>query len=87
MIPFAPGKTGSALMDRIIDASRSAFALAQSASDVARAVATIFRTTQEGTQTLTLGTTAPSSILTTTPTRWITIIEADGQPTVIPGWR
>lgn len=87
MISYAPGKTGSALLDRIIDVATSSFALAQSASDVARAIGAIFRPTTPGTVTLTLGTTAPDSILTTTPTRWITIIEADGLPTVVPGWR
>ncbi len=87
MIGFAPGNTGSAIIDKIIYATRSAFALAQTGAEVAQAIAGIFRPTAVGTKTLTLGTDAPSTILTTTPTRWITIIEADGLPTIIAGWR
>ena len=88
MIAFPPiqGEGASRVM-RIQDAIVAAFKLAQSAKDVAVAVAAIFRQSPPGTKTLTLGTTAPDSIGTLTPTRWLTIIENDGKPTIIAGWR
>ena len=87
MIPFNPPKTKDALVARIADAVGKSLQLAQSAQDLALAIRAIFTTTAPGAQTLTLGTTAPASIQTTTPTRWVTITEADGLPTILAGWR
>ena len=75
------------LASRVQDVIRKAFALAQSAQDVAIAVGAIFTSALPGTKTLTLGTTAPDIIHTTTPTRWVVIVEADGKQTILAGWR
>lgn len=87
MIGFNPPRTTNDIVSRLSDAVGKSLALAQSAQDLAVAIAAIFRSSQPGGQTLTLGTTAPDGILTTTPTRWVVIIESDGLPTTIAGWR
>jgi hypothetical protein len=87
VIPFNPPHTSDELVKRISDAVGTALRLAQSAQDVATAIGAIFFGARAGTKTLTLGTTAPDSIQTTTPTRWLTVVESDGQPTIIAGWR
>jgi hypothetical protein len=87
MIPFAFTHSKDAVLNRIQDRIHATFILAVAAKDIISLGVEIFKETLAGSKTLTLGTTAPDSILTTTPTRWITVIEPDGQPTIIPGWR
>ena len=87
MIPFAPIHSRDDVLNRIQDKIKAAFAAAVAARDIISLGVEVFRETLAGSKTLTLGTTAPDSIATTTPTRWITIIETDGQPTIIAGWR
>ena len=87
MIPFVTIEGVDNIVSRIQANAKKALALAQSAQDVANAIRAIFTTSLAGSKTLTLGATAPDSILTTTPTRWVTIIESDGLPTIIAGYR
>lgn len=84
MIPFSPIKDRE-VSQRVQDVVRAAFALCQSAADVATAVRAIFSPATDGTTTLTLGTTAPD-VLSTTPTyyEWTA---PDGTVNITPGWR
>ena len=86
MISFPPIHARE-LEARVQDVIRKAFALAQSAQDVATAIRGIFTSSLPGSKTLTLGTTAPDFIQTTTATRFLTIVESDGRATTIVGWR
>ena len=87
MISFPPIHSSSDLVTRVQDVIRKTFALCQSAQDVAVSIAAIFKTANAGAQTLTLGTTAPDSIQTLTPTRYVVITESDGKQTILLGWR
>lgn len=88
MIPFARlDGGGDSLLTRVQFVIQRGFALAQSAQDLAAAIRGVFTPTQEGTQVVTLAATAPSSIQGPSATRWLTIIEPDGRPTIIAGWR
>jgi hypothetical protein len=93
MVPFSPGNPPAAYrqdyVQRLQDVARLSFLLCVSAGELALAIAAIFSTTDKGTTTVTLGTTAPTAIanFSTTPSKWKTIVDPDGTVNVFPVWR
>ncbi len=87
MIGFTTIKADRVFM-QIQDVVRASFKLCQSAQDVANAIRAIFAAGPiAGTTTLTLGTTAPDSVFSTTPTGFTEFTDPDGHRSIMPYWR